>query len=212
MYANAHQSGGGATRVTGMFAAVLMTLGAGYVFSSGFAQNFLPIQDKKTELVMIAPEEIVNPLPLPEEEPKIEVKLDAPPLIVPDIPIVVETPPPILAPPSPPAPVEATPGPTSLAGSNRVPPKLRPGQKPDYPTQSIRAQEQGTTQLEVCITDKGRVQSVTVAATSGSPRLDEAAAKWIRNEKFTPGSVGGVARPMCGHKVAYQWNLKDANT
>ena len=93
-----------------------------------------------------------------------------------------------------------------------MPPKLRPGQKPDYPALAIRAQEQGTTQLEVCVTDKGRVQSVTVAATSGSPRLDEAAAKWIRNEKFSPGSLGGVAQPMCGHKVAYQWNLKDART
>jgi outer membrane biosynthesis protein TonB len=50
---------------------------------------------------------------------------------------------------------------------------------------------------------------VSIAGSSGSQRLDEAAAKWLRNERFTPGSVGGVAQSMCGHDVYYEWNLKD---
>jgi periplasmic protein TonB len=210
MYATVQQSGG--TRITGIIAAVLMTLGAGYVFSSGFAQHIVPILQTKTELVMIAPKEEPLPLPVKKEEPK-EVKVAVPELVAPPIEYVPEEPV-ITAPPAPEVPVAPTPiaGPVNPAGSDRVPPKLRPGEKPAYPPASIRAQEQGVTQLEVCVTDKGRVQSVNVRASSGSPRLDEAAAKWIRNERFTPGSVGGVPQSMCGHTVSYQWNLQDART
>ena len=212
MYAAVQQSGGRTTRLTGIVAAVLMTAGAGYVFSSGFAQHIMPMIEKRTELVMIAPKEEPLPLPVKKEEPK-EVKVAKPELVAPPIEFVPEEPV-ITAPPAPEVPVapEPIPGPVSVSGSDRIPPKLRPGDKPDYPQASIRAQEQGTTQLEVCVTDKGRVQSVNVRASSGSPRLDDAAAKWIRNERFTPGSVGGIPQPMCGHTVAYQWNLKDART
>jgi protein TonB len=82
--------------------------------------------------------------------------------------------------------------------------------KPPYPPQSLRAGEEGTTRLEVCVTAQGRVQSVSVVGNSGFPRLDEAAARWMRNARFKPGSVGGVPQAMCGHDVLYQWRLEDA--
>jgi len=60
------------------------------------------------------------------------------------------------------------------------------------------------------VNPQGRVTSVNVVGTSGSQRLDDAAAKWLRNERFTPGKIGGVPQAMCEHDVYYQWNLNDA--
>jgi protein TonB len=91
-----------------------------------------------------------------------------------------------------------------------TPPRLIVANKPPYPSQSLRAQEEGTTHLEVCVTAQGRVQSVTIAGNSGHPRLDEAAARWMRNARFKPGLVAGVPQAMCGHDVYYQWKLEDA--
>jgi periplasmic protein TonB len=211
VYANVKHAGR-STRVIGIAVAALMTAGAGWVFSEGIRQDFMPMLEKRTELVMIAPEEEPLPLPVEKEEPIKEAKLEQPELVAPDIPFVPPEPV-ITAPPAPEVPVAVpTPGPVNTAGSDRVAPKLQAGAKPEYPVASIRASEQGTTHLEVCVTDKGRVQSVTVAESSGSPRLDQAAAKWLRSERFTPGMVGGVPQPMCGHDVYYKWNLEDART
>lgn len=208
MYATVQQSGR-TTRVAGIVTALLMTAGAGYVFSEGMHADFVPLLEKKTELVMIAPKEEPLPLPIEKEKPIEDVKVAKPELVAPPIEFVPPEPV-ITAPPAPVIPVAAvTPGPASPTGSDRIPPKLRAGDKPQYPQASIRAQEQGTTRLEVCVNANGRVQSVSVARSSGFPRLDEAAAKWIRNERFSPGSVGGVPQSMCGHDVYYQWNLKD---
>jgi protein TonB len=109
------------------------------------------------------------------------------------------------APPAPPAPPPLT----SPIGDT-TPPKLVVANKPPYPAQSLRAQEEGTTHLEVCVTAQGRVQSVSIVSNSGHPRLDEAAARWMRNARFKPGTVGGVPQAMCGHDVYYQWKLEDA--
>jgi len=204
------QHSGRRTRVAGIIAAALMTAGAGYVFSSGLAYDFVPMIEKKMEVFLMAPKEERLPLPVEKEKPVEKVEVEQPKLVAPDIPFVPEEPV-ITAPPAPEVPaVAVTPGP--ISGSNRVPPKLRSTDKPPYPVQSVRASEQGTTHLEVCVTDKGRIQSVSIAGSSGFPRLDEAAAKWVRNARFSPGSVGGVAQSMCGHDVYYQWNLADARS
>ena len=157
---------------------------------------------------------IITPPPVPPVEeikpvevPEVDVAPAAPELVAPDIPFEIEVPPVIVAPV-----VEAVPipEPVPAVGTDRVAPKLRAGDKPAYPAASIRAHEQGTTHLEVCVNNAGRVTSVTVAKSSGSSRLDDAASKWLRNERFAPGTIGGVAQSMCGHDVFYEWNLKDA--
>ena len=206
------QHSGRRTRLAGVVTAALMTVGAGYVFTSGLANDFVPEIEKKMEVFLMAPKEEPLPLPVEKEKPVEKVKVEQPKLVAPDIPYVPEEPV-ITAPPAPEVPaVAVTPGPTSPTGSDRVPPKLRSTDKPPYPPQSVRASEQGTTHLELCVTDKGRVQSVSVAGSSGFSRLDEAAAKWVRNARFSPGSVGGVPQSMCGHDVYYQWNLADARS
>jgi outer membrane biosynthesis protein TonB len=54
------------------------------------------------------------------------------------------------------------------------------------------------------------VTSVPVAGSSGSPRLDDAAAKWLRGERFTPAKTNGQAQDVCGYDVFYAWTLRDA--
>jgi protein TonB len=204
------QHSGRRTRLAGVATAVLMTAGAGYFFTSSLVYDFVPMVEKKMEVFLMAPKEEPLPLPVEKEKPVEKVDVKQPELVAPDIPFVPETPV-ITAPLAPEVPaVAVAPGPTSPNGSDRVPPKLRSTDKPPYPVQSVRASEQGTTHLEICVTDKGNVQSVSIAGSSGFPRLDEAAAKWVRNARFSPGSVGGVAQSMCGHDVFYQWNLSDA--
>ena len=66
------------------------------------------------------------------------------------------------------------------------------------------------TSLSLCIDARGRVSSVSLAKSSGYPRLDEAALKWVKGARFSPGTVDGAAQAVCGHSVVYEWRLEDA--
>jgi periplasmic protein TonB len=212
MYGTVEHSGGRA-RTFGLVTAALMTVGAGWVFSTGLAHDFIPQLQKKMEVFILQPEKPKEVEPLPEP-PKIEkvkpVETPPPELVAPDIPVPTNIEPVITAPPAPaePAPVVAPTPPAPAVPDSR--PKLRTTDKPDYPSASVRAGEQGTTKLEVCVTEQGRVQSVNVVGSSGSARLDDAAAKWLRNARFSPAVAGGKPTAMCGHNVIYQWDIKDA--
>jgi len=195
--------------MSGAVTAVALTLATGYGVMVAATRSLVPPVEKITQLFIMEPEKLQKVKPLPVETPKVVVEkpreLVAPPIVPPPQvePVIV----------APPAPVEPAPAPVVApvaSGNNRVAPKLITSTKPDYPLQSVRAEEQGTTHLEVCVTEAGRVQSVTVAQSSGHPRLDAAAASWMRNARFRPGSIGGVPQAMCGHDVYYDWNLKDA--
>lgn len=213
MYGSVQHSGR-RTRVVGLVTAAAITVGAGYVFATGMKLDINPLDESKMEMVILTPPEPPPPVEeiKPVEVPEVDVAPAAPELVAPDIPFEIEVPPVIVAPvaePVPiPDPVPATPAPT--VGTDRVSPRLQAGQKPAYPSASLRANEQGTTHLEVCVSSAGRVTSVSVAKTSGFQRLDDAAAKWIRGERFAPGKIGGVAQSMCGHDVFYQWSVSDA--
>lgn len=209
MYATP-QHPGSRSRLFGVAASAVMLVGAGYMFSHGMIQDYIT-PPEPTELVILTQEKPQEVLPLPEIK---EISADLPPppeLLAPPVEFVPDIPPVIVAPPAPVepvAPVVAAPAPTGT----RTTPKLRAGDKPPYPAASIRASEQGTTKLELCVSAQGRVQSVSVAGTSGFSRLDEAAAKWVRNARFSPGTVGGQAQSMCGYNIFYEWNLEDARS
>ncbi len=211
MYETVQHSSGG-TRAVGVVATALLTAGFGYLFATGMTINHNRVEPSAMEMVILTRPE---PPPPVEEIKKVETPIEVPPaapeLVAPDIQLEIEAPPVITAPvvePMPiPDPIPAPPAPA--VGTDRLAPKLVAGNKPQYPPASVRTSEQGTTRLEVCVNANGRVTSVSVAGTSGFQRLDDAAAKRIRNERFTPGSVGGVAQSMCGHTVAYQWNLQN---
>jgi protein TonB len=161
-------------------------------------------------VTLIEPEAPDVVLPVPEI-PEVPVEVAPPELVAPPIEVPPDIPPVIVAPPAPEVPVVAVaPAPVvAPAGSDRIAPKLRTRDEPPYPAQSLRANEEGTTHLEVCVSNAGRVTSASVANSSGHTRLDESALKWIRNARFSPGQVGGVAQSMCGHDVYYQWKLEN---
>lgn len=212
MYGTVQHSSGG-TKAVGLVAMLAVTAGVGVLATSMNFYNEV-MEEQRTELVIITPPEPPPPVEeiKPVEVPEVDVAPAAPELVAPDIPFEIEVPPVIVAPvadPVPiPDPVPAAPAPA--VGNDRTAPKLRAGDKPAYPSASLRANEQGTTGLDVCVSAQGRVTSVSVVKSSGFSRLDDAAAKWLRGERFAPGTVGGVAQSVCGHSVVYEWNLQDA--
>jgi periplasmic protein TonB len=92
----------------------------------------------------------------------------------------------------------------------RVAPKLRSQEKPPYPGTEIRLRNEGNTSLGLCVDARGRVTSASLVKSSGHPRLDEAALKWVKDARFSPGTVDGAAQTVCGHTVVYEWRLEDA--
>ena len=210
MYLSAQRSNKG-TQAFGLVSAVALTAGMAALFTT-MNMNVERQKQVRTELVLLSP-----PPPPPIEEPKLEVEVvndtpappTPPPLVAPEIEFVPEELPVITAPVADPVPepVIAAPSPAPVSQTR---PRLIAGDKPAYPAASRRSGEQGTTRLEVCVNAGGRVTSVSVAGSSGYARLDDAAAKWIRGERFTPARVNGVPQDVCGYNVFYEWTLRDA--
>jgi periplasmic protein TonB len=213
MYGTIKHSGARA-RTFGLATAGVLTAAAFYGLNSGLIREVLPFIEPATEIVLLDAEKPIEVEDLPE--PEVEVEAPPPQLVAPPLPDFI-TPPPdpvIIAPPAPPEPPPAATAPTPPAPPKPAVPDARPkllaSGKPDYPSASVRAGEEGVTRLEVCVTAQGRVQSASVTTSSGHPRLDDAAAKWVRNSRFQPAIVSGSPTSVCGHKVAYEWDLQDA--
>jgi protein TonB len=92
----------------------------------------------------------------------------------------------------------------------RTRPVLFTRNPPPYPAADVRKQNAGITGLDVCVDAGGRVTSAVVSSSSGHASLDNAALKWVRSARFTPGKIDGVAQPVCGHNVVYEWKLENA--
>lgn len=61
-----------------------------------------------------------------------------------------------------------------------------------YPPQSARLRESGVVRVRVLIGANGRAKEATIAQSSGSPRLDNAALQGIlRNGRFEPSKRNG---------------------
>lgn len=75
---------------------------------------------------------------------------------------------------------------TPFTYRNRIPP---------YPQASLSSGEEGVVQLRISIAADGQVREVKVLQSSGSGRLDEAAASWISKRwRFHPATLNG--RPV----------------
>jgi protein TonB len=201
------QKSSSSTRTAGAFITAGVIAGVSLVLANGVGSQFEPVVENIAVLEFIeAPPEVVVVPPPPVEVPPIEVTAPPPPVfeapefVPPEAPetqiaAVADIPDVPLGPPVP------------VVSSDRIPPKLRVVAEPPYPVQSRRAQEQGVSGIEVCVDERGRVTSANLRKSSGHTRLDSAALQWIRDSRFTPGSVGGAPQPMCGHRVDYEWRL-----
>jgi len=66
--------------------------------------------------------------------------------------------------------------------------------KPEYPTESFKANESGSVLLRFFINVDGDVTQSQIERSSGYDRLDEAARTVLQACKFRPGSING--RPV----------------
>ncbi len=106
-------------------------------------------------------------------------------------------------------PVEAAPVVAKAPPTPAKPPKkgLSP---PNYPSESKKLGEEGPVGLALYLNEEGKVQEARVEASSGFPRLDEAAVKHAtRSWKFEPCTEDG--KPVaCWYKIKFRFQLKDA--
>jgi periplasmic protein TonB len=78
----------------------------------------------------------------------------------------------------------------------------------DYPSESLRANEQGTTRIRFSINSEGSLIRTEVLESSGYPRLDEVAVRKLAECKFRAGKdANGV--PIGGtFDVKYTWKIE----
>jgi protein TonB len=79
------------------------------------------------------------------------------------------------------------------SGARTTGPGYLSNPKPPYPAESREAHEQGTVVLRVFVEPSGRPGSVTLARSSGYPRLDRAALEAVRRWRFKPVMRDGQA-------------------
>jgi TonB family protein len=76
-----------------------------------------------------------------------------------------------------------------------------------YPSTSRTMKEQGTTEIRLCYDVQGRPNEVTVGESSRFARLDEAALRWGKAMRITPGLYGGRPQPACV-KIPVKFSLE----
>nr|WP_321465705.1 energy transducer TonB [uncultured Desulfobulbus sp.] len=86
-------------------------------------------------------------------------------------------------------------------------PRYRDNPPPAYPELARRRQMEGTVVLDVLVNSTGRVDALTVHATSGHSLLDNAALRAVRNWLFVPGKRGGMPLAM-SVRVPVRFNLR----
>ncbi len=64
---------------------------------------------------------------------------------------------------------------------------------PQYPIESVRANEEGSTVLQVLVDESGRASEVRIARSSGYERLDDSAVSAVSLWKFAPSTKGALA-------------------
>jgi periplasmic protein TonB len=142
----------------------------------------------------VAPPAITAPAPNSAPAP-----IAAPLAVIPPAAVVTPPPPPVAtqAPPAAPAKPAVRTGATSIAGSC---------EKPDYPSISRRAGEEGTTGLSLVISEEGKVIQSRVASSSGYPRLDETARAALSKCTFKPATADG--KPVqASTSISFVWSL-----
>ena len=80
-------------------------------------------------------------------------------------------------------------------------------EKPEYPSKSLRNEEQGTVMLSFLIGLDGRVVDSKIEKSSGSRDLDRAAIAGLSLCKFKPGTVDGKPE-QSWTKMQYVWKLE----
>jgi len=214
--------GGGKAGKFMLVAGLHVALGAFFIHSMHSRHVSLSAMQEQV-LVMLEPERVEPPPPVPPPEPRSMPTL--PPLFVPptEVPVVVppDTPPPLYttttAPDAAPLPVapshtapELPPATQLKADSGRMRTAVLADAKscalPDYPARAARDGSTGTTLLALLVGTDGRVTSSRIERSSGSRELDRAAVNALSLCRFQPATSNGVAEAAWA-QLAYVWTL-----
>lgn len=102
-----------------------------------------------------------------------------------EVPVVKEAP--------TPAPAAAAPAPSVTVSQPRFDADYLSNPAPTYPALSRRLGEEGKVMLRVFVQPDGRPSQIEIKASSGSPRLDQAAQEAVWRWKFIPARRGDEA-------------------
>ncbi|PSJ38494.1 energy transducer TonB [Sphingomonas deserti] len=152
----------------------------------------------------VPPPAVPEPQPMPDIPPPAETQplAAAPvaaPAAAPALPIAAPSPLPVAAPivataapvrvaapVAAPVPAPAAPAPRKPVDDGNLGARMVSAPPPKYPLESRRKREQGTVVLSVLLGTDGRVESLSVASSSGFERLDKAALKAVREWRWAP--------------------------
>lgn len=198
-------------RLTGLAVVVVLHVALGYALVSGLARQIVEVVQAPLETKII---EEVKPPPPDKPPPPPPPKLAAPPPpFIPAPEIRIDTPPPpaaISAVTSTKPPVEAPIPRPAATGPARTAAVVdaKACAKPDYPPQSLRAQEEGLVVLQFLIGPDGQVKDSKVEKSSGFRRLDAAAQRALGLCKFKPGTENGQPVESWA-RIEYQWRIEE---
>jgi len=185
----------------------------GYAFVTGLAYNV--VKKVARDLKTFDVDEEAPPPPDKPPPPPPETKIEPPPVVAPPpivqvqapvAPTIVNVPvapPPVIhatAPPAPPtiAPVRATPKGNfqSLMSTD------------DYPSASLRANEEGTVAYRLDVGVDGKVTGCTVTSSSGFPRLDQTSCTLLqRRGRFNPGKDSSGNPTTSVYNGRFTWRI-----
>jgi protein TonB len=208
-YIEPHDSG---RRMTGIVSVIAFHALLGYALANGLATKIVQVIQDPLETKII---EEVKPPP-PDKPPPPPPKLSAPPppfIPAPEIQIAnpvaatntisvaTNVRPAVEAPIPRPAPVAAPQRTSAVVDARNC-------SKPEYPPQSLRAQEEGLVVLQFLIGADGTAIESKVEKSSGYRRLDEAARRALSLCKFKPGTEEGKAVQSWA-RIEYQWKIEE---
>ena len=193
------------TRIVSLGVVALLHVLLGYAFVTGLALKVVKQIVAPIEAVQVkdeAPPPDEPPPPPPKEQeippyvppPEVTVQSDSPPPPTLSVQTVQPQPQPTFT-PAPPAPRAEPPpapaGPTQRAQQANA--RIFEVSEDDYPPSSLRAEEEGVTQVKVTIGANGRVETCDVTTSSNFPKLDERTCKIAQSRwRFKPALQNGT--------------------
>lgn len=207
-------------RVIAIIVVALIHVAVGYALITGLAYSAVKKAiERVTTVDIVEPEE--KP---PEEPPPPEPDTPPPPIVAPPPPINISVaPPPVqtVTTPPPPVPVIPVARPVVAPPPPPPPPSQARGVRPrnqaswagriqqNYPSRALREGTEGRVGVRVTVNAEGRVEACSVASSSGSSVLDDAACQGMeRYARFDPAlnDAGDPVSASWSTTIVYQLN------
>ncbi|MCE9650475.1 MAG: energy transducer TonB [Parvibaculum sp.] len=175
--------------MAGIGLVMVLHVGLIYALASGLAEKAIEVVQGPIEAKIIdTPPDTKRDEPPPPPPPALD---KVPPPFVPPPEVTIN-----LAPEAAP-PTAITAVQSAKAVSSATPPRVdpeHPPRHPDYPPAARRMGEEGTVQLLLYVREDGTVQDTRIDKSSGSAKLDQAAAREaLRSWRFVPAKNAGTA-------------------